>query len=220
MLGIYLPTYKRPHTLAGVAKNIEEATFNEFRLYFGVERDDKESITAAKATGHEVVINKYDSEAGYSNTIQSCYETGDEQFFFHANDDFLFLPDWDKIPVSMFDTDWVQMVGVKQNEQDTSMSAICITRRKYIEERSGVLDMPNRVFYPYHHNYQDTESTQTAQARGVWAGCDAPCIIHQHPGIIGGDKDATYKKNDATVSQDEITFNGRKHLWENLNEDN
>lgn len=215
-IGIYLPTYKRPHTLQGVADNIEETTYNKFNLYFGCEPDDKESIDAARKTGHKVVVNKY--EKGYSNTIQSIYEVGNEPIFFHANDDFLFLPEWDKVPVSMFDTDWVQMVGVKQNEADKSMSAICLMRRKYIEERSGVIDMPNRVFYPYHHNYQDTELTQTAQARGVWASCDSPCIEHQHPGIVGGSKDATYLMNDATFPLDEATFNSRKHLWLDLKE--
>lgn len=217
-LGIYLPTYKRPHTLADVAKNIEETTFSDFVLYFGCEPDDKESIDAARKTGHKVVINKYDGDAGYSNTIQSIYEESSEPIFFHANDDFIFLKDWDKIPMSMFKTEWVQMVGVPQNEQDRTYSAICFTRRSYIKERSGVIDMPNRVFYPYHHNYQDTEFTYTAQARGVWASSDAPCIIHQHPGIVGGDKDETYRKNDATVGQDEITFNSRKHLWQDLKE--
>lgn len=217
-LGIYLPTYKRPEALQKVATNIEEATYNKFKLYFGCEPDDRESIDAARKTGHNVVVNKYDGEAGYSNTIQSIYEATKEPIFFHANDDFLFLPDWDKIPVSMFDSDWVQMVGVKQNEQDTNMSAICLIRRKYIKERSGVIDMPNRVFYPYHHNYQDTELTNTARARGVWAGCDAPCIIHQHPGIVGGEKDYTYKKNDETAGKDEETYTARKHLWEDLNE--
>lgn len=216
-IGIYLPTYKRPHTLQGVATNIEKTTFNKFKLYFGCESEDRESINAALKTGHEVVVNKYDP--GYSNTIQSIYETGDEEIFFHANDDFLFLKHWDKVPVSMFETDWVQMVGVKQNEEDQAKSAICFMRRKYIKERSGVIDMPNRVFYLYHHNYQDTELTRTAQARGVWAGCDTPCIIHQHPGFTGGEKDETYKKNDATVGQDEVTFKSREHLWTDLKEE-
>ena len=210
-LAILLPTYKRPHALQRVATNIEETTKNPFTLYFGCEPDDVESIEAAKATGHQVVLNR--ERMGYSDTIQACYEASTEPILFHANDDFLFLPNWDEVPVAMFETDWVQVVGVKQSEADTQMSAICLMRRKYIEEQSGVIDMPNRVFYPYHHNYQDTEFTQTAQKRNVWAGCDKPCILHQHPGIIGGEKDETYKKNDATFSLDEATFNSRKHLW-------
>lgn len=212
-LGIFLPTYRRPHALQAVATNIEETTKNDFRLYFGLESEDKEGIEAARATGHRVIVNQYDSEAGYSNTIQTIYENSDEPFFFHANDDFLFLPDWDEHPIAMFDTPQVMVVGVKQNEADQGFSAICFVRRAYIEEQSGVVDMPNRVFYPYHHNYQDTEFTYTARGRGVWFSSDSPCIDHQHPGFTGKEKDDTYRKNDATFSQDEATFNSRKHLW-------
>lgn len=210
-LAIWLPTYKRPHRLADVAKNIKEATSNSYTLYFGVEPDDTEGYQAAIATGHKVVINKY--EPSFSNTIQSIYEISREPFWFHANDDFLFLPDWDRQPIAMFERPEVMVVGVKQRENDTDCSAICFGRKAYIDDFSGVIDMPKRVFYPYNHNYIDTEFTQTAQFRNVWAKCDAPCIEHQHPGFTGGHKDETYLKNDRTVGLDEQTFNSRKHLW-------
>lgn len=211
-LSIWLPTYKRPHKLKEVADNIRQTTKNSYTLYFGLEPDDKDGIEAAKKVrGAVVIINPY--EMGYSNTIQAMYEHSDEPFAFHANDDFLFLDRWDEQPLAMFESPWVMMVGVKQKADDTGCSAICFWRRRYIVEQSGVMDMPNRVFYPYHHNYQDTESTLTAQKRGVWAKCEAPCIEHQHPGFTGGDKDETYKKNDATANKDKETFESRRHLW-------
>lgn len=211
-LDILLPTYKRPHALQKVVDNIRETTKNSYELYLGLENDDIEGMIAARNTGAHVVVNPY--SPGYSNTIQVMYELSSSPIIFHANDDFLFLPNWDETPVAMFDTDWVQVVGVKQQASDTSCSAIQLFRRKYIQEQSGVMDMPNRVFYPYNHNYQDTEMTLTAQHRGVWAKCDVPCIEHQHPGLTGiGTKDATYLKNDATAGIDEATFNGRKHLF-------
>ncbi len=213
-LAIWLPTYKRPNKLAEVAKNIEEATKNSFTLYFGVEQNDKDSYEAALATGHKVVINQ--GEMGYSDTIQTCYECSEEPFWFHANDDFEFLPNWDEHPIAMFERKDLMVVGVPQNEADHTYSAICFGRRKYIESMSGVVDIPNRVFYPYHHNYIDTEFTRTAQARGVWASSDSPCINHRHPGFVGGDKDETYKKNDATAGDDQRTFESREHLWQNL----
>lgn len=213
-IAIYLPTYKRPQALAAVAKNIEETTKHPFNLYFGLEPDDEEGIAAAEVTGHQVVVNKY--EPGYANTIQTIYEMTKEPFFIHANDDFEFLPDWDEIPLSMFDSDWVMVVGMKQTEGDIHGSAISMTRRTYIEEQSGVVDIPSRVFYPYGHNYVDTEFTQTAQARKVWAMCDKRVINHLHPGFTGKDKDATHHKNDATANIDGQTFESRKHLWESL----
>lgn len=214
MLDIWLPTYKRPHKLAAVAKNLEEATKNKFTLYFGVEPGDTESYEAAKATGHQVVVNKY--EMGYSNTIQSMYEASKGKFWFHANDDFHFLPNWDEQPIAMFERADLMVVGIPQREGDTDCSAVCFGRRAYIDTLSGVVDMPKRVFYPYHHNYQDTEFTQTARARGVWAKCDRLCIDHLHAGFTGEEKDETYRKNDATAGLDERTFNERKHLWASL----
>jgi hypothetical protein len=212
-LAIWLPTYKRPHKLQQVADNIRETTKNSYTLYFGLEPEDEAGIEAAKAVqGAKVVINKY--EGGYSNAIQTMYEASREPFWFHANDDFLFLSNWDEQPIKMFYTNSVDVVGVKQNQQDESFSAICFARRSYIDQQSGVIDIPKRVFYPYNHNFQDTEFTRTAQHRGVWAKCDAPCIDHQHPGFTGGPKDETYKKNDATAGLDERTFESRKHLFQ------
>lgn len=210
-IAILLPTYKRPHALAKVAKNIEEATKHSFTLYFGVEKEDKESAKAAKATGHKVIVNKY--EPGYSNTIQSIYEVSKEPFMLHANDDFEFTQNWDEVPISMFERPDLMVVGLRQHESDRHGSAICMWRREYIETQSGVIDMPNRVFYPYNHNYIDTEFTQTAQKRGVWAKCDPLVIHHHHPGFTGKEKDETYKKNDATVEIDQATFERRRHLW-------
>jgi hypothetical protein len=211
-LGIFLPTYKRPHTLQGVASNIEETTLHPFTLYFGIEPEDGASIEAAKATGHQVIINQ--GKPGYSDTIQTIYENSREPFFIHANDDFAFTPHWDEVPVSMFDTPTVMVVGLRQSEGDISGSAICMIRRKYIEEQSGVVDMPNRVFYPYHHNFQDTEFTETAQRRGVWAKCDKLVIIHRHPVLMGSsERDETYKKNEETSILDREIFESRRHLW-------
>lgn len=216
-LAIFLPTYKRPGSLQRVATNIEEATTTSFTLYFGLERDDHAGIAAAKATGHKVVINRFwDYQGnwhGYSNTIQTMYEVSKEPFLIHANDDFLFHHNWNEVPLAMFDRPDLMVVGLKQTEGDTHGSAISMFRRKYIEDMSGVIDMPNRVFYPYNHNYIDTEFTQTAQFRNVWAQCDPRVITHLHPGFTGAPKDATYLKNEATVHLDQETFEGRRHLW-------
>lgn len=220
-LAIWCPTYKRPHKLVSVMDNLRARTKNSHTLYFGVEPEDKASIQAVKrcihrgkANGQDVklVINPY--EMGYSNTIQAMYEVSSEPFAVHINDDFIFHPNWDEQAIAMFETPHIMMVGVKQREIDTDCSAVCFWRRTYIETQSGVIDMPNRVFYPYKHNYQDTESTQTAQRRGVWAKCDFWGIDHKHPGFTGGEKDETYKKNDATADEDRETFESRKHLWQ------
>ena len=218
-LGIFLPTYKRPDALARVAKNIEETTKTPFTLYFGCEPDDKQSIKAAKATGHQCIINQ--GEQGYSNTIQTIYENSREPFFIHANDDFVFLDAWDAPPMKMMKDDQELMVlGLHDGNPGTNFWTICMIRRKYIEEQSGVVDMPNRLFYPYKHNWQDTEFTATAKKRGVWKHCPATAIEHHHPGFSQwfGETpyDDTYRKNDSFIPEDSQTYESRKHLWESL----
>jgi hypothetical protein len=215
MLAIFLPTYKRPAKLQEVATNIERTTKGEYKLYFGCEANDAESIKAARATGHSVVINKYDPEFGYSNTIQSIYEESREDVFFHANDDFNFIDGWDVAPIKYLEEHpGIMVIGAHDGHDNPSYSTISFIRREYIEVYSGVVDMPNRVFYPYHHNYIDTEFTRTAQARGLWEKVEAPCIQHNR---IGGDE--TYQKNDLTSPKDGETFKSREHLWRNINKE-
>jgi hypothetical protein len=206
-LGIYLPTWHRPNKLQEVATNIENATHGSYTLYFGCEPDDLESIRAARATGHPVIINKY--EMGYSNTIQSIYEVGNEQIFFHANDDFYFPKNWNKACMDkMKEKPEVYVMGAMDGTSNQSGSTISFIRRTYIKRHSGVIDMPNRVFYPYNHNFQDTEFTKTAQHRGMWDVCLEPCIEHRREG-----DDETYQKNNATYHLDNQIYDGRKRLF-------
>lgn len=215
-LDIFLPTYKRPHKLAEVAKNIEENTHFPFTLYFGLEKDDKEGIKAARATGHKVIVNPY--EPGYSNTAQAIYEKSEGEFWFHSNDDFVHLKDWDKLPIDKLKEEpSLMVVGCHDGNPKTRYYTISMVRRSYIETMSGVIDMPNRCFFPYNHNYQDTEFSETAIMRGVWDACTAPCIEHHNPGLshLFGEVeiDDTYRKNDKTVSADTELYYSRLGLF-------
>ncbi|MBA3678786.1 hypothetical protein H0W80_01135 [Candidatus Saccharibacteria bacterium] len=216
MLGIYIPTFGRAGKLQQVADNIKEATNSEYKLYWGVEAHDRESILAAKDTGAEAIVNT--GNPCYSDALQEIYENSDEDIFFWANDDFLFLKDWDVAPLKKLEENpQVMVLGVHDGNPNTKYHSISIIRRKYIEEQSGVVDMPNRVLYPYLHNYVDDELANTAKARGVWDFCETPCIHHQHHSFtwLGDFKhDATYAKNDATFTEDSRTYNERIHLWQ------
>lgn len=213
-LGILIPTYKRPGKLQKVVDNLKEATHNSYTVYFCVEKDDKESYKAAKATGAKVFYNIY--EPGCSNSVQTIYEKSKEPILFFANDDFFFLPEWDKLPIQTIESNDRMVVGVHDGNPNTNYNAVFFFRREYIEKQSGVVDMPNRVLYPYKHNYADTEFSQTAEARGVRAVCTAPCILHQHPSFTWlGDfpDDPTYQKNIGTFAEDSNTYSNRLHLW-------
>lgn len=220
MLLIALPTLKRPDAVRSVAKNIEETTHGEaWTLVFGVEGDDVESLEAAHSTGHSVSINR--NERSYSGAIQSIYEDFGEghDFLFTANDDFHFLPDWNRAPVEMLESNpGIHVVGVDDGHPSKRFTGIQMIRLDYIRTQSGVVDIPNRVFYPYRHNYADNEMTETAQNRGVWSYIDAPCVEHRHHSFYGVfdqlmQYDWTYAKSIETVDEDQRTYVSRRHLW-------
>lgn len=216
VLGIYLPTYGRPNKLAAVVKNIEESTKAPWKLYWGIEPFDKESIKAAKKTGHPIILNK--GKATYSDALQTIYEQTDEPIFFWANDDFYFLDGWDVEPLRMMEADpGIGVLGVPDGNPQTSHTSISFIRRKYIEDQSGVVDIPNRVLYPYNHNYVDNELTETAQHRGVWDRSTAACIEHQHPSFTWLGEfsiDDTYTRNNLKDAEDNELFHSRRHLWQ------
>jgi hypothetical protein len=158
-----------------------------------------------------VIINEYGKS--FSDALQSVYEQTNEPIFFWANDDFYFLKDWDVEPLKKLEAEPnIGVLGVHDGNPKTRFFSMSFVRRSYIEKYSGVVDMPNRVLYPYGHNYVDDELTLTAQARGMWDFCPHPCIEHQHPSFtwLGEFKaDEVNKKNDATFAQDTETFNSR-----------
>lgn len=215
MFGVYIPTLGRANKLQAVSDNLKDNTFNEYKLYWCVEESDKESIKAAKDTGHAVIINT--GSPTYSDALQCVYEQTDEEIFLWGNDDFYFLKDWDKIPLEMMKNKSIGVLGLHDGNPNTRYWSISLIRRKYIEEKSGVVDMPNRVLYPYNHNYVDDELTATAISRGAWQKCMAPCIHHQHHSFKWlGDfpHDATYAKNDKKIAEDNETYHNRIHLWQ------
>lgn len=205
-LAVIIPTWHRAQRLKGVAENVKAATRSKFQLYWGCEPDDRESILAAADTGFPVIINK--GVQGHADTAQTAYEQTKEPFMFFGNDDFLFTDGWDVGPMRvMKDRPELMVLGLEDG-LDNTFWTIHLIRRQYIEEHSGVMDMPNRVYYPYNHNFQDTELTQTAMKRGVWDRLEGPCITH-----LRLDKDETYEKNDATFSTDHGIYLGRSHLF-------
>jgi glycosyltransferase involved in cell wall biosynthesis len=214
-LGVLIPTFGRPDKLQQIADNLKETTSGEYELYWCVEPFDKDTIKAAKKTGAKVILNT--DEPRYSNALQAGYEATDEPIFIGGNDDFLFLKDWDKEPMRLMkENKSICVLGVHDGNPNTRFSTISLVRRSYIEEQSGVIDMPNRVVYPYFHNYVDDELTNTAKKRGVWAYCATPCIHHQHHSFTWlGDfpHDKTYAKNDANFAKDTETYYSRVHLW-------
>lgn len=205
-LALICPTWHRPFRLHKVAENVRAATKSSFQLYWGCEPDDRESIMAAADTGFPIIINKY--EPSYNNTIQTIYEQITEPFMFFCNDDFLFSEGWDAAPMSILKKRPELMVLGVEDGLENTYHTLQFVRRKYIEEQSGVIDTPGRVFYPYAHNFADTEFTKTAMKRGVWDKSEGPCITH-----LRLEKDETYLKNDAQFGNDHAKYLERLPLF-------
>lgn len=214
-LGVYIPTRGRPTKLHSIVLNLKDTTRNPFKIYWGIEPFDSESIEAARKTGYPIILNR--GKPTYSDALQTIYEQTSEPIFLWANDDFLFLKDWDVEPLRiMKEKPEIGVLGVPDGNPSTQYSTISFIRRNYIEEESGVVDIPGRVLYPYSHNFVDNELTETAQNRGVWDKSTAPCIEHQHYSFtwLGNfPKDATYEKNDRHFAEDMVLYNSRRHLW-------
>lgn len=211
MIGIYVPTLGRPHKLQALVDNIHQATRTPHGIVFVTERDDPESLRAALATGANAIVNRY--EPSYSNALQTAYETFNHPYFVGANDDFDFQPGWDVEALSVMRAPGVMVVGIDDGGPSCDYSTISLIDRRYIDEQSGVADMPRRVNYPYKHNYADTEFFHTAVSRGVFKAATRSVIKHRHPDFGGVDLDDTYRKSQASLSEDGATFNSRAHLW-------
>ncbi len=214
VLGVYLPTWGRPHALKRVADNVAAATVTPYTLIFACECNDEDSIEEGRKWGR-VVVN-HDTPS-YSNSLQVAYEEDDSPFFIGANDDFDFKPGWDTAALKeMRAMPWIRVVGIYDGNPSCDFSTISLIDRRYIEEQSGVIDMPNRVNYPYKHNYVDTEFHATAVARKVFRPCRDSVIVHRHPDWGYAEIDDTYRKSQASLSEDGHTFNSRAHLWTSL----
>ena len=209
-IGIYCPTLGRPHALKRVADNIRAATTYPHTLIFACEAHDDPSIAEARLWGR-VVVNH--DEPSYSNSLQAAYESDDSRWFVGANDDFDFQPGWDTAALAVMNEPGVLVVGIHDGNPACNFSTISLVDRLYIEEQSGVVDMPGRVNYPYRHNYVDTEFYCTAVHRGVFKAAPESRIMHMHPDFGHARYDKTYMKSRSSFGQDAETFESRRHLW-------
>lgn len=89
-----------------------------------------------------------------------------------------------------------------------------LVRRAYIEEHSGVVDAPNRIYCEkYWHEYVDDELCQTAMSRGAYAHAFDAVVEHLHPNVRKAPMDAVYVQGRSRRYDNERLFNERRHLW-------
>lgn len=212
MLDIIIPTFKRPHSLERVSKNAHDNTQCEHTLTFVVEPDDKESIDKITELGENLLISKY--PGNHTGAANTGYEETKEPFFIVANDDFNFHPNWDVPALAKMEDKSIGVVGLNDGKSQR-FTTITLVRRDYIKEHSGVMDIPNTLYYPgYNHNYVDTEFSNTAMKRNMFAICPESIVEHMHWAFGKAQMDETYDKSNKTASQDAHTYSQRQHLWQ------
>ena len=211
MIGVYVPTYGRPQSSSRLVDNLRESTSTLYRLIFVCDR--QEDYTACAATGSDTLLN---TGEGYSDAVQTAYEADESDLFLAGNDDFDFQPGWDTAAIACLEHGAMVACLNDGSLSPNRFKTVALVRRSYIEQHSGVVDMPNRVFFPYRHNYVDTEFHATAWARGVAVDCESSVVIHRHPDWGLAQDDATYRRSKSRLGEDGSTFDSRAHLWQRI----
>ena len=204
MLTILIPTLNRSHILK---QRVENALANSpAGTTVLLIIDDEES--------HKVCMeNNFDFHlyaAPYPAKINEGYRYVETPYFFIGADDLNFHPNWFEEALKMEKP----VVGINDLVGTGPASTHFLVYTKYIQEKSGVLDMPNTVMYPYLHNFCDAELWKTTTYRGDYTYAKDSIVEHMHPSVGKALEDDINRKNQSTFALDEATFNERKHLWE------
>lgn len=215
LLAIFIPTLNRSDKLQRVVDNIRQHTPVDHEIYFIVEGHDTASAEKAIELGAKVIVNK--REKSYAGAINTAYEETSEDFFFTGADDLDFHINWFEMAVSHM-SDKIGVVGTNDlglvpigPERDSTHYLIA---RKYIQEHSGVIDIPNQVLYPYEHNYTDKEFVETAKKRGMFVYVPVSVVEHYHPVWNKAQWDEVYQKGRDSSERDRATYQKRQSLWQ------
>jgi hypothetical protein len=202
-LAVIVPTVNRHERLPSLLANIHSATATPHRVYFVVESGDKQTLvvlSGLSATGEHVnLIGDYGSYVRSANTgVHSSLEP----YFLVANDDVVFHPEWDTRALAAMKGS-VRVVGIDQGNGQTE--CFFLVDRRYLDEYPG----------PFYHTeyiswYCDTEFTDLAKKRGVWAVADGALIEHMHWTLGKSEVDKNYAMAEAAAPHDEALYHRRR----------
>jgi len=198
-IAVLIPTYKRPHKLAGLIENIKQ-TSTEAEIYFIITPDDAGTQKTLTELGQKFWV--VDGE--YGKAINEGYRLTSEPFIFCGSDDIEFTPGWDK-----------QLLGSIQGYQITggvddwvvSQSGVHIShpliRREYVENEGTVLGYRGLIYNPDKFHYHiDVEIEQLAWHRGV-IKVNRDCkILHHHFINNQAERDETYQHSVVNLAHD------------------
>lgn len=208
-VAILIPTLNRPHLLTGLIANIREVTPEPHEIYFMT--SNKESKKIIREMG-AVCFNDI-GDTDLITRTNALYRLTDEPYIYTGSDDIKFHPNW--LPQMMKKIKEGYHVVVPQDLLNPNGTQALISR-KYIEEQSCCVDVPNVVYYPgYKHDFAETEQFETAKARGVFARSDA-VVEHLHWVNGKNEMDEDYLTGQQNSGEGAHIYASRVHLWCNL----
>jgi hypothetical protein len=206
-LAVIVPTVNRHECLPSLLANVHSATATPHRVYFVVESGDKQTLlvlSGFSAIGEHVhLIGAFGS---YVRSANAGVHSTLEPYFLVANDDVVFHPEWDTRALAAMKGS-VRVVGIDQGDGRTE--SFFLVDRRYLDEYPG----------PFYHTeyisqYCDTEFTDLAKKRGVWAVADGALIEHMHWTLGKSEVDQNYGMAIAAVPHDEALYHQRRAAWQ------
>lgn len=205
---ILIPSLNRPHKLQTLIENIRQVTPEPHKIYCMV--SDDESAKILDDLGVNFWRDKGDVR--YVTRMNFMYRHTEEPFIFTGSDDVYFHEQWLKNALEAME-DGIDLVVVNDGLNPNGTEAL--VRRKYVQNQSCCMDVPDVLFYPdYHHNFADTEQFETAKKRGVYCYADKSFVEHLHWNNHKNEHDETYKLSDQNVIEDMNLYKSRRHLWQ------
>jgi len=165
MIAIYIPTINNKNLLASVVSNIKQTAEVDYNIYFIIEKEDVESLKEINRLQQDnsnlfYIVNTKDK--GPNNCFNLAYKNTTEEYFVITIDDVIYPQGWLRQAM--------EQIGDKSvlafNEKNCGGWGFFLVKREYIKNQSGVIDMPDLVYFPYRHQYADSEFQFTARHRG------------------------------------------------------
>lgn len=205
-VAILMPVLDRAWRIEPLLRNIRDATPEPHRVIFAA--SDPETIAELDRLHAQYLQDDGDT---WPNRINRLFHHTTEPYVFLGADDVVFYPGW--LPILLAAAQAVDGVAVA-NDYFNKNGTLALVSRRYIEEQSGCVDMPDVVVYPgYRHNWSDAELFATAKARGRHAYCPDAVVEHLHPSAGKAPFDSTYRKGFDSELDDHRLFLTRQHLW-------
>lgn len=203
---ILIPTLNRPQYIKALIKNIREVTPEPHEIYFMT--SNKETKIIARENG-AICFNDV-GETDLITRTNALYRLTDEPLIYTGSDDMWCHEGWLSRLIEKIKEGYE--VVVPQDLLNPNGTQALITR-KYIEEQSCCVDVPNVVYYPgYKHDFAETEQFEVAKKRGVFSRSDA-VVEHLHWANGKNQKDEDYLIGEKNSVGGRELYESRMHMW-------